>query len=280
VIGINTAEPRDISIVGLGMVAVRQVTREVEAALRRSREILYLDHGFGVREYLEGLCPHVTDLYPLSYRDNEPRLDAYDRMSAAVLCTALDHAPVTFAIYGHPTVYVYPTRQITRAASYLGLSVEVLPGISSLDTMLIDLGLDPGLDGLQMYEATEALLRERPLQSDVPCLLWQVGVVESSLYSRAQSSPERFRRLQRYLLRYYPAAHRVQVVYTSGHPLVHSEVASCSIDELPEHLAIASPVATLYIPPAEVRAIVNPELADKLTSVDHLGQLTFADRVS
>jgi uncharacterized protein YabN with tetrapyrrole methylase and pyrophosphatase domain len=266
-----------ISIVGLGMVAVRQVTREVEFVLRRSREILYLDHGFGVKEYLESLCSRVTDLYPIGYRDEEPRVNAYDRMSAAVLSAALDHPPVSFAIYGHPKVYVYPTAQLMEAAKLLGLRVQVLPGISSLDTMLIDLELDPGFDGLQMYEATEVLLRERPLLPDVPCLLWQVGAVESSLYSRSKSAPGRFVRLQRHLLKYYSASHVVKAVHTSGHPLVPSEITAFSIGELPERLAEVSSVATLYIPPVETRAIGNTDLIDKLNSVEHLRRITVAE---
>src|SRR5437879_2080979 len=121
----------DIYIAGLGMIAVRQITREVESVLRRSQEILFLDHGFGVKEYLETLCPKVTDLFPMSYREDESRISAYDLMSAHVLSAALDHPPVAFAIYGHPKIYVYPTTQITEAGKVLGLHVQVLPGISS-----------------------------------------------------------------------------------------------------------------------------------------------------
>ncbi len=272
--GHPTAGPPDITIAGLGMVAVRQITAEVQAALRRSNEILYLDHGFGIQRYLAELCPRVTDLYPIGYRDNEPRLEAYDRMSTAVLQAALDHPPVTLAIYGHPRVYVYPTTQITAAAPLLDLRVEILPGISSLDTMFLDLGLDPGLEGLQLYEATDLLVRERPLQPDVPCLLWQVGAVGSSLYSRSPNQPARFEELQRYLLRYYPAEHEVRAVHSSGHPLVPSEIVDFPLSELPDGLCRASPVATLYLPPTGQRPVRNAHLSGRLESLAHLRRIT------
>lgn len=270
----NASGLADITIAGLGMVAVNQVTPEVTAVLRRSREILYLDHGFGVRPFLEDLCPAVTDLYPIGYRTDEPRIKAYDRMSATVLDAALDHAPVTFAIYGHPKVYVYPTAQIKAAAVHLDLTVDVLPGISSLDTMLIDLDLDPGLDGLLMYEATDLLLRRRPLLPDVPCLLWQVGAVESSLYSQDANRPERFARLQRYLLDYYPPDHRVKIVHSAGHRLLRSSVRELALSELPRVLAEASPVATLYLPCVQVRGIGDDALRDALESTAHLRSIT------
>ena len=50
----------DIWIAGLGVRGVNQVTREVEHALRASREVLYLDVGVATRPYLESLCPRVT----------------------------------------------------------------------------------------------------------------------------------------------------------------------------------------------------------------------------
>lgn len=275
--GESTSGLADISVAGLGIVAVSQITAEVESVLRHSEEILYLDHGFGVGEHLSSLCPRVTDLYPLSYRPDEPRIRAYDRMSAAVLDAAIDHAPVTFAIYGHPRIYVYPTAQITTAASHLGLEVEILPGVSSLDTILIDVGLDPGLDGLQMYEATDLLLRRRPLQPDVPALLWQVGAVESSLYSQQPSAPERFLRLKEHLLDFYPPDHLVKAVHSSGHRLAPSIVSEFTIDELPRGLAEASPVATLYIPPAELRPLVDGALMEDITSLEHLRRITRAD---
>src|SRR5262249_24541827 len=150
----NHREP-DIHIVGLGVKGIEHVTRETESACRRSNEILAVANLPAVLTYLKSLCLRVTDLHPLSYEEDENRLKAYDTMSAMVLAAALDHAPVTFATYGHPLIYVYPTRQIVDAAPYLGLTVRVLAGISSLDTMLIDLGVDPAIDGLQMYEATD-----------------------------------------------------------------------------------------------------------------------------
>ena len=69
----------------------------------------------------------------------------------------------------------------------------MLAGVSSLDTMFIDLDLDPAYDGLQMYEATDLLVKQRPLQPDVPCLLWQVGAVRvGALLDRSEQSRGRF----------------------------------------------------------------------------------------
>src|SRR5206468_3187411 len=80
-----------------------------------------------------------------------------------------------------------------------------LPGVSALDALLADLRLDPVVHGLQMYEATDVLLRRRPLQSDVPAVLWQIGPIETCLHSQAVSLPGRFARLVAHLRHFYPA---------------------------------------------------------------------------
>lgn len=264
----------DIYIVGLGVNGIEHVTRETESACRRSHEILAVPALPAVITYLESLCPQVTDLHPVSYRENENRITAYDTMSSMVLAAALDHPPVTFATYGHPLIYVYPTRQIIDAALYLGLTVKVLAGISALDTMIIDLDFDPAINGLQMYEATDVLVRQRPLQPDVPCLLWQVGAVETVLYSNADNKSERFFRIKDYLLRYYPPDHEVVAVYSTHHPLFEPSTIRFILSDMEKLHDELHQGLTLYIPPVRKRPVVDTDLLNKIESLEHLRTIT------
>ena len=63
-------------IAGLGLQTVAQTTREVEAAIRSSREVLFLDTGVATKSFLETLCPRVTPLYEQSYSEGRPRVSA------------------------------------------------------------------------------------------------------------------------------------------------------------------------------------------------------------
>ena len=63
-------------IAGLGLQTVVQTTREVEAAIRGSREVLFLDTGVATKSFLETLCPRVTPLYEQSYCEGRPRATA------------------------------------------------------------------------------------------------------------------------------------------------------------------------------------------------------------
>jgi uncharacterized protein YabN with tetrapyrrole methylase and pyrophosphatase domain len=264
----------DIYIVGLGIKGIEHMTREMEQACRRSTEILAVPTHPAVLTHLESLCSKVTDLHKISYREDEHRLNAYDTMAAQVISAALDHPPVTFALYGHPMIYVLPSRQIAHAAPYFDLKVEVQAGISSLDTMFCDLRVDPAQDGIQMYEATDVLLRNRPLQPDVPCLLWQVGTVESVLFSTKASRPERFSRIKEHLLRFYPPEHELVAIYSTHHPLMQPTKTTFKLGEMEDHHYDLHQGLTVYIPPVKVRDLADEQLALKLESREHLNGLS------
>ena len=264
----------DIWIAGLGVRGVNQVTAEVERALRASREVLYIDAGVATRTYLESLCPRVTALFEQSYAEERSRLNAYEHMAIMVVQAALENPPVTFAIHGHPLIAAHPPFLVLEMARALDLKVEILPGISALDTLFADLNLDPVVHGVQMYEATDLLLRRRPLQSDVPAIIWQIGPLETALHSLRISRPERYSRFIAHLRQFYPAQHPVVAVYCSPHPLMPPRVLRMALEELGEHAEQLHAGFTLYVPPAMGRPIQDIDLLNKLYSVEHLRSVT------
>lgn len=264
----------DIHIVGLGVLSVDHVTRETEDAIRNSNEVLYVDTGVATGEFLETLCPKVTAIFDSSYSDSEHRLNAYQLMAARVVDAALQHAPVTFAMQGHPTVGVYAPFLINDMAGVLGLSVRTLPGISALDCMFAELMIDPCVMGMQMYEATDLLLRCRPLQPDVHAMIWQVGCVETRLYSMRVSRPLRFERLQAHLLQFYPADHEVTLFFATPHPLMRSTCHRFPLGALCEHAHVIHAGFTLLLPASGERPVVDAALRQQVDSVDHLQRIT------
>lgn len=265
--------PFEIYLVGLGIVGIRHMTLEGQDCIRASKRVYYVDHGFGVPEYLQTICPKTTNLL-YEYQEGESRLRTYRGMAAEVINGALDDPPVCFATYGHPTMYVYPSVLIKKAAALLDLRVHVVPGISTLDTVWVDLGIDPGLTGMQIYEATGLLIQNRELQPDVPCLLLQVDTVESGLFSRAASKAERFRRLQEHLLKFYPQEHRVITVFSATHPLLVPIRDEFPLSELPQRYARSTQSGTLYIPPLGGNIKRNELLEKQLYDRKHLERIT------
>ena len=264
---VRTVWPFDIGIVGTGIVGTHQLTREAEEVIRRCKRTFVIDSGYGIPEYLATLCPQVTELGSL-YEPGKDRLPTYRRMAAEVVSAAVADAPVCLATYGHPWVFCYPTTLITRAAPLLGLHVEVFPGISAFDTLLVDLGIDVALSGIQMYEATDLLLRRRPIQSDVTCVIWQPTVVGDPTYRPEPYTAEQFEPLREYLLRFYPEQHEVALVTTKTYPLTRSVVQRFQLRDLAAELERAPQVATLYIPPLVERPVEDAELLEVMLAAE------------
>jgi precorrin-2 methylase len=257
--------PFDIGIVGTGIVGTHQLTREAEEVIRRSNHTFVISSGYGIPEYIETLCPLVTDLGYL-YEPGMNRLPTYHRMAAEVVSAALVEAPVCLATYGHPWVYCYPTTLIDRAAPLLGLHVEVFAGVSAFDSLLVDLGTDIANSGIQMYEATDLLLRQRPIQNDVTCVIWQPTVVGDPTCPAGPYTAEQFKPLQDYLLRFYPPDHLIKLVTSKTYPLTRSIVQSLRVDDLATELEGAPQVGTLYIPALTQRPIEDAELLNVMVT--------------
>lgn len=266
-------EHPDVYVVGLGIRGPQQVTAETERALRACREVLFVDTGVGAEAWLAERCARVTPLYA-SYQPGAIRLEAYHAMAARTLEAALAHPPVAFAMQGHPLVGAYAPVLIRDLAGLLGLEVRVLPGISALACLLDVLELDPLLEGLHLHEATDLLLRRRPLQPDVPTLIWQVGALETRLHTLRPSRPARFARFLAHLLGFYPPTHPVVAVCAAPHPLMDDQVLRFALADLPAQAEALHPGFTLYLPPAVRRPVHDPALLALVDDPAHLARIT------
>lgn len=268
--------PTDIYVAGTGMVGFSQLTREVESAFEESEEVFLLDTKGPINNYIHE--EFDVDIYDLGshYGDDKDRRQTYDEMADVVLEAANDaDDPVTFALYGHPMIFVNPSRQVIEEGQELGMNVEVMPGISSLDTVFCDIAFDPAANGLQTFEATDLLVREWELNPEVPAMIWQVSVVETALHTDRDSRPERFTRFKEYLQQFYPDDHTVHLLQTATFPIAESKNIPVELDEFETKTEdLNNGYYILYVPPARERGVQNEELAEKVESEEHLHHIT------
>ena len=84
---------------------------------------------------------------------------------------------VVCIFYGHPGVCAFPSHRALTIARQEGYMAKMLPGISAEDCMFADIGFDPLRYGCMTSEASELLLRNRPLDPSVYNIIWQVGTI-------------------------------------------------------------------------------------------------------
>ena len=79
--------------------------------------------------------------------------------------------------YGHPGVFVSPSHRAIAIAREEGYKARMLPGVSAEDYLFADLGFDPACEGCVTYEASDLLIRNRPLNPSSHNIIWQVGAI-------------------------------------------------------------------------------------------------------
>jgi hypothetical protein len=263
----------DIYVVGLGINGFDQVTPETINALRKCQHVYYVSSSLGTEEFFKHNSIPSTDLFSC-YEEGKHRSIAYQKMAEKVVAHAIEGGPIALAEYGHPTVFAYPPFIISKLCKIFDLKMKVLPAVSAMDCIFAELMIDPAHNGLQMYEATDLILRDRPLLSDVGALIWQVGAVETALYSSNAGKPERYGRLATHLIKYYPPTHVITAIYSSNHPLIRSQIYEFPLWALPDHAEVLHAGYTLYIPPAEMRKVSNYQVDQDSRSMSHLAGIS------
>jgi uroporphyrin-III C-methyltransferase len=237
----------DIWLAGLGMRATHLLPETV-SVLRDSNQVLHLSHAPGTSELLAQHCASVVDLMPL-YEEGADRLATYKRIAATVLDAALDRAPVTMAVYGHPLVLSVPSEILLRLGPELGMTVRVLPAVSALDCLLADLGVDLVATGLQMHEATDFLVYRRRLLPELATVLWQVGVLAYRHYTGDPAvAPIWLRRLQEQLLVTYPGEHPVTAISSGVDATSEPEIHRFPLARLADMATVLHLGTTVYLP--------------------------------
>ncbi len=238
----------DIYIVGGGVRLPAHFTMETLDILEGCHEI-YTVLGAPVHKWCPpDLAPRMHSLWHL-YQAGGRRTDAYDAATETILRAAICAAPIAYLALGHPLVFDTVTAWLVARGPERGLRVRVAPAISSIDTILVDLGREVA-PGLQIYDPTAMVGCDIAPRVDLPCLLIQpstFGTVYATLGHRPK--PNALAPLRDHLLRFYPAEHRVSFVrsgddYWTVAPAIHAMPLSALGDIGQDELANSS----LFVP--------------------------------
>lgn len=235
-------------IVGTGIQWGGQTTLAAEHAIRDADAVLFAVADAWAARWVRGLNARATPLpYP---RDGRSRRDIYREMTSLVL-EALERYPKVCAVfYGSPTFLARSAHEALHAARAAGCTAAMLPGVSSIDCLAADLGVDLGELGYQVFEANVFLSRPRHVDTSAHLLLCQVAMIGQR--AAFDGDTERVRlglaSLSERLQAAYPPGHRAVIYEAARHPAEPPRVVTVTLAELAA--ASVGEVATLYVPPS------------------------------
>lgn len=245
-------------VVGTGIQMPNQLTVEARAAIETADRVFYGVADPITRHQIKQLHPQAESLFDL-YSVDKSRTITYREMVEKVLAAVRAGFKVCFVLYGHPGVFAQPSHAAIRQARSEGFPAKMLPAISAEDCLIADLGVDPGAQGCQSFEAWDFLLRRRKIDSTVPLLLWQVAGIGERNYP-TQCNRANLALLTEYLQQFYPSTHEIIIYEASPFAVCDPKIERLPLSRLAE--APVSSISTVYIP-AHGSTPIDAEMAQR-----------------
>ena len=200
----------------------------------------------GCHEELATRYSNVVDLES-GYWDSADYHSYYKKIVKKILKQASKGKRVALVSYGHPLLFDAVSLAILNRARKLDIPTTLLPGISCLDTIAIDLQIDFG-NGIQIFDAEDLLESRIAINPEIDLLLLQVGTLGvDSPRDADNTNPKRLKPLKRYLREYYAKRREVVIVFSDdgdGTPVK----TRTTLTEIHLHNGELIPGASLYIP--------------------------------
>lgn len=248
-----------LTVVGTGYGGSGRITPETESAVRSADTVFYLLSDPITAEWLKRSNPNTVSLHD-SYREGRSGSESCDEMVERIIAPLADGESVCAAFYGHPSIFVSPASKAMRRARALGHSASMLPAVSALDCLYADLGVDPGVHGCQLFEATDFIVRNRTPDTATPLIILQAGAAGVTDYTEEiAADSRRVSLLVDALLRFYPSMHEVTAYETAPLPVLPTRIERMSLSSVP--LARLTVYTTLFVPPSTTARTDHSALA-------------------
>jgi len=249
------AKKGELLIIGSGIDSIGFSLGD-EALIANADKVLYCVADPATVVWLRQLRPDALDLYVL-YADDKVRYTTYMEMAEAQLYWVRQGLRVVVIFYGHPGIFVLSTHRAIQIARREGHRAVMRAGVSALDTLCADLGVDPSHPGLQTHEATDSLIRRRRIDTSLHVVLWQVGLIGELGYRRQGYLNNHFSYFISWLEELYGSSYEITHYIGARYPGTDPIVAVHRLAELhdPARQQDITGLSTFYIPPRDAVAM-------------------------
>ena len=247
----GTPQPH-LFLIGLGVLVPDHITVQATRALSRCSQVYSLIREPAHLWMPQGKSGHIELIDVRNwYIEGEVRTRNYDRVAQAIFEALSPSESIGYVTYGNPMTYDSVAQNLIDLTTKAGLSVQVVPGVSSVETVLCDLRIDMA-PGIQVVDASWFVAcRIRP-RTDVPLLLIQVSSFGSlrTHYSKNRDGGS-LRELVRYCSEVYPPDFLVSLVRTGGNDGRSAQIRQVPLSMLVDTTGDELSGASLYIPSSQ-----------------------------
>lgn len=239
----------DVYLVGAGVIFPEHLTVETIETLSNCKRICTNLPESMLQGLPEDLRDRCVSLWRL-YQDGRIRTENYLDVFHAIVELVEIETPVAWLTPGHPVIFDSVSASLIKEGKARGWNLRIMPGISSIDTMLATLGYDPA-HGMLIHEATGLVKRRIPVSPSMALMLLQPAVfdVNVAIISVGSAGPD-LSPLRDYLGEFHSAEHMCAFVRSASQLGERDLVTWTKLGDLasvPYDLVAGS---TLFVPPA------------------------------
>jgi uncharacterized protein YabN with tetrapyrrole methylase and pyrophosphatase domain len=243
----TTARAGSLIVVGSGIKFAAQATLAAERAIREASYVFFAVADPWSARWVRSLNPCAEALpYP---REATERREIYSAMVERIMTKVRERENVCAVFYGSPAVLTQPAHQAVRRAKGEGWRAAMLPGVSFLECLFADAGIDPGERGCHFVDAKIFVRDERLLDVRAEVVLSQLAFVlkRGVFEDHDEEVQEGLQLIQARLLQYYPANHVAFLYEAAFNPFDAPRLEPLELCQITA--ARLSALTTLYIPP-------------------------------
>jgi Tetrapyrrole (Corrin/Porphyrin) Methylases len=233
----------DLILLGYGVSDTLQLTVEAQRLLGRYGKAYCLPLPPNLKRFLRSQRVECIDLSD-HFQEGKPFGEVYLELADFILKRCAEEKPVILLSQGNPLFLNSLNRFLFTKARERRLEVQVVPGLSQIDTIISDIGLDVGMFGVQVFDARRFVQRGLRPNPSVPLVLLQVGGFAMSTAGVNGASPEGYAPLAVYLAKFYPADQAVTLINSGPGGVARGTV---TLERFSELLPNISPASSLFI---------------------------------
>lgn len=237
----SPAKDKQLNLVGLGPGDMQYLTFQAWEVLKQSN-IIFVREGehHPVPKALRENGLKVVSLGPL-YKIGMSYFEIYELMADIVIKAVELYSNTTYAVPGNIFVFELACKLIKERAKTEGISLKCVPGISSIESVYAELGIDP-VDGMHIISGKQLAASKRYVP-EIPSIVVQPFLWDGSEYYGIQ-------RLKTALMEYLPSNHPITIVSHTGWNNVKCQHFNCLLRDIDSLSTTLDPNWTIwYIPP-------------------------------
>ncbi len=269
----------DITIVGSGLRVPDQLTIEALEIICSCNTVFTIFHPKElIIETINWYKSKSKDSFPQTkvisldelYQSNRLRRKNYSEAANTIINGVKKYgAPIAYLTQGNPVNLDQVTAKVVRQAKELNYTCEVIPGVSSIDTILVDLRVEIA-PGLQIFEASSLVGQRLNPDNRLSCIVQQTSHFGTNFIIKGRNPVAGYLSpLKNYLLKFYPEEHKVTFVRSRFNADELSRIKTVELKNLDNIQSNELLGSSLFIPPSR-KPEMDKSFANQMTDKKYL----------